>query len=179
MATDVNLFSNAEPPSNFVSDMSDSHETVCLLSTPQSDKTVLFQYYSHLTNDSVSYLNDKLNIAAPKSDKFTLHHPQNDNFYPNENCFKCPVCFKKKRNFFCPNCIRNGDFTHSKTNFLERFADKKLKFIKFKDQQIQMSAKVQKHFGNTVLKDDLVRICYKVPFLIFYALHLEFTNSQC
>ncbi|XP_022257045.1 beclin 1-associated autophagy-related key regulator-like isoform X3 [Limulus polyphemus] len=43
---------------------------------------------------------------------------------------KCPLCFHSKRAFFCQDCIRNGDFTHSKSRYPERYAEKKLKLFK-------------------------------------------------
>ncbi|KAH7645252.1 beclin 1-associated autophagy-related key regulator-like protein [Dermatophagoides farinae] len=69
--------------------------------------------------------------------------------------FKCPICLKEMRKLFCPNCIRNGDFTHSTQNFLERFADKKLKFIKLKEQQLRDCNDVQKFFENNVTKSSM------------------------
>lgn len=95
-------------------------------------------------------------VYKAKSDAFEVF-PRVERFINAESSFKCPVCSKKKANFFCPSCVRNGNFTHSKANFFERFADKKLQFIHLKEQQIQTSNKVKKHFTNLALKDELVR----------------------
>lgn len=107
--------------------------------------------------DPTSFVVDQYTpVYKAKSDAFEVF-PRVERFINAESSFKCPVCSKKKANFFCPSCVRNGNFTHSKTNFFERFADKKLQFIHLKEQQIQTSNKVKKHFTNLVLKDELVR----------------------
>lgn len=49
-----------------------------------------------------------------------------------ENLLRCSFCTQNRSQFFCENCIKNGDFTSSKQTEIikERFAEKKLKFIK-------------------------------------------------
>lgn len=49
-----------------------------------------------------------------------------------ENLLRCSTCTQNRSQFFCENCIKNGDFTSSDPNQIikERFAEKKLKFIK-------------------------------------------------
>lgn len=49
-----------------------------------------------------------------------------------ENLLRCSFCAQNRSQFFCENCIKNGDFTSSKQTEIikERFAEKKLKFIK-------------------------------------------------
>lgn len=109
------------------------------------------------SKDPTAFVVDRYTpVYKTKSDAFEVF-PRAERYINAENTFKCPVCSKKKANFFCPNCIRNGDFTHSKTNFLERFADKKLKLIHLKGLQSQISNQVRKHFTNLALKDELVR----------------------
>jgi len=51
---------------------------------------------------------------------------------PEGHLLKCTICSKNRSHFFCENCIKNGDFTSSKQTEIikERFAEKKLKFIK-------------------------------------------------
>lgn len=133
------------------------------------------------SKDPTAFVVDRYTTAyKTKSDAFEVF-PRAEQFINAENTFKCPVCSKKKANFFCPNCIRNGDFTHSKTNFLERFADKKLKFIHLKGLQIQTSNQVKKHFTNLALKDELVRKHYiLLHFLLINPViaFLEFANSK-
>ncbi|XP_076321736.1 beclin 1-associated autophagy-related key regulator-like isoform X2 [Tachypleus tridentatus] len=54
---------------------------------------------------------------------------------------KCPLCFHSKRAFFCQDCIRNGDFTHSKSRYPERYAEKKLKLFKgYKERSVLLDS---------------------------------------
>lgn len=158
------LFDNSSPPNKFTSPpkilsfiSSDCEEANCLLEDECSDDGdeigVKIQKFS-TSKESVTYLIEKYHFnSLNSSDKlFTIRDD-----YTKESYFKCPICLKNQKQFFCSNCICNGDFTHSKKNFLERFADKKLKFIKFKSQQMQTSSAVQKHFCNVILKDELVK----------------------
>ena len=68
----------------------------------------------------------------------------------------CPVCKQSRSKFFCSGCIRNGDFTHSTVNVLERFAEKKLKFIALKGQQNQMENELKERHENIVKKEKLL-----------------------
>ena len=36
------------------------------------------------------------------------------------NVLKCPICCKNKRNFYCRQCVQNGDFVHSTSVYSER-----------------------------------------------------------
>lgn len=129
---------------------------------------------------------DEVNIDYSKNsisyltEKFTLNSYEKFSICPNEySVLKCPICVKDRRQFFCANCIRNGDFSHSKRSCLERFADKKLKFIKFKDHQMQVSNAVQKHFYNIILKDDLVRFQRTMILICFIPpIHFRLTKSM-
>lgn len=65
------------------------------------------------------------------------HSPTKLPFFLNcqeENVLRCTICTQNRSQFFCENCIKNGDFTSSKETEIikERFAEKKLKFIKLK-----------------------------------------------
>ncbi|GBM35080.1 hypothetical protein AVEN_203241-1 [Araneus ventricosus] len=56
--------------------------------------------------------------------------------YKREDSYlKCNLCSKLKKHFYCVDCIRNGNFTHSKTTSLERFADKKPKKYKVDEEK--------------------------------------------
>ncbi|KAF8778574.1 Beclin 1-associated autophagy-related key like protein [Argiope bruennichi] len=56
--------------------------------------------------------------------------------YKREDSYlKCDLCSKLKKHFYCADCIRNGNFTHSKTTSLERFADKKPKKYKVDEEK--------------------------------------------
>lgn len=68
----------------------------------------------------------------------------------------CPVCNLCKYSFFCANCIKNGDFTYSKGRFPERFAEKKLKYFKLKEEQLNINESINDILKNKVIKEDLV-----------------------
>lgn len=70
----------------------------------------------------------------------------------------CLICNQQNKKQFCSKCIRNGDFTYSTNDSLERFSDKKLKFINLKTAQANICAKVSKHLNNNAVKEELVRI---------------------
>lgn len=72
----------------------------------------------------------------------------------------CPICNQRNKKQFCWKCIRNGDFTYSTNDSLERFSDKKLKFINLKAAQAVVCAKVAKHLENNAIKEELVRILF-------------------
>ena len=151
-------------PLTFTPKSEENENSTCLLNSEcELNVTNLTQNYSLKTEtptEPSSYLTGVYNFFnvtnVNKLDyRFERQQPVKQS---EENAFNCPLCSKKKENFFCSNCIRNGDFTHSRTNILERFADKKLKFIKLKGQQIQLSAQVQKQYLNVTLKDELVNV---------------------
>lgn len=134
-----------------------SHESTGLLSREDGK----------ITGGPVSPPRDRTGTLLKDSTPFTnIYNVKGDNFevfsrqetFISEPVFKCPACFKKKEKYFCPNCIRNGDFTHSKTNILERFADKKLKLIRLNGQIMEANTIVENHRRNDALKDELVSI---------------------
>lgn len=168
MDTDADLFINVQPPSSFSTEPPGS--SLVTIDTPESERES-----DHHDDDDDVALELPLTGAHHHSDPtvinldFFVYRPQprmlecqrHDQCNTGDQgrldrCFKCPICLQKKANFFCPSCIRNGDFTHSKKNFLERFADKKLKFINLKGQQSQISDAAKSHFHNSFIKDELV-----------------------
>lgn len=63
----------------------------------------------------------------------------------------CRVCLQLRSNFFCDECVRNGNFTHSQVLCPERFAEKKLRLMRLQRHKaslesgiLQMSAPVLK-----------------------------------
>ncbi|KPM06909.1 beclin 1-associated autophagy-related key regulator-like protein [Sarcoptes scabiei] len=104
--------------------------------------------------DNESFENNPLRINSSANDAKKLQI-LDESKQSSGSKLKCPICLSSNRKLFCASCIKNGDFTHSKNNFLERFADKKLKFIKLKEQQMQILNFVTKHFSNSVMKEKL------------------------
>ncbi|CAG2107325.1 unnamed protein product, partial [Medioppia subpectinata] len=70
---------------------------------------------------------------------------------------ECRVCRCHKSIFFCSDCVRNGEFTDSKkrTRIPERFAEKKLKYFRLKDEQQILSDKMDSDLNALVTKEEL------------------------
>lgn len=85
------------------------------------------------------------------------------NYNQEENLLRCSICTQNRSQFFCENCIKNGDFTSSKQNEIikERFAEKKLKFIKLKKNieniNQNLEAKLDSNIKVNRLKHELIR----------------------
>ncbi|XP_077520917.1 autophagy related protein 14 isoform X3 [Amblyomma americanum] len=69
----------------------------------------------------------------------------------NGGVMSCRVCLQLRSNFFCDECVRNGDFTHSQLLCPERFSEKKLELMRLQRHKaalessiLQMSAPVLK-----------------------------------
>ena len=46
----------------------------------------------------------------------------------DNNLFKCPLCHNNRRNFYCRQCIQNGELVHSISVYSERYAANFLEF---------------------------------------------------
>lgn len=134
---------------------------------------------------SIDQFNNFLMDQQQQQQQKHYHHHydyDNDNHQPTtiNRLFKCPICLKEMKKLFCSNCIRNGDFTHSKKNFLERFADKKLKFIKLKEQQLSDCNDVEIFLKNDVAKNSMVSFIYsflEISFLLIDFSSIRFTHT--
>ncbi|XP_022112321.2 beclin 1-associated autophagy-related key regulator isoform X1 [Pieris rapae] len=71
---------------------------------------------------ATSYLSEN---QAPRD--FRVSSIESDGHYT-----KCPLCFTVKRNFYCADCVRNGNFVHSSLPYSDRFADKQAKIMRLK-----------------------------------------------
>ncbi|XP_064484934.1 beclin 1-associated autophagy-related key regulator-like [Ornithodoros turicata] len=65
---------------------------------------------------------------------------------------RCPVCAQYRRVYFCPECIQKGDFTHSKAKYLERFAEKKLRYIQLERQKTELAKSIEQRISGTLKK---------------------------
>ena len=85
------------------------------------------------------------------------------NYNQEENLLRCTICTQNRSQFFCENCIKNGDFTSSKQTEIikERFAEKKLKFIKInkniKNINQNLEGKLNSNIKITRLNHELAR----------------------
>lgn len=109
----------------------------------------------HSINNFIGQFNQNDNARIQRDQQIKCHFKLN-----KSDAFQCPICLTAQRKLFCSSCIKNGDFTHSKNNFLERFADKKLKFIKLKGEQLSISDFLKNHHKNSAVHSRLVRFVW-------------------
>lgn len=43
-------------------------------------------------------------------------HDDGSSHWSEECCMKCPLCLYSRKNFYCRDCIRNGDFYNTNNN---------------------------------------------------------------
>lgn len=83
--------------------------------------------------------------------------------FQDENLLRCQICTQQRSQFFCENCIKNGDFTSSKQTEIikERFAEKKLKYIKLKKNLENINQNLQTKINSSIqvnrLKHELAK----------------------
>ncbi|RWS21962.1 hypothetical protein B4U80_08642 [Leptotrombidium deliense] len=70
---------------------------------------------------------------------------------------QCFVCCKRNTAFFCVNCIKNGEFTHSRSNEVlkESFAEKKLQFYKLRQFENECNSRLHQLFAVDFAFDNL------------------------
>ncbi|XP_054718384.1 beclin 1-associated autophagy-related key regulator-like isoform X2 [Uloborus diversus] len=70
-----------------------------------------------------------------------------DNNCKRDDFVKCPLCHHLGKIFYCVDCVRNGDFTHSKKKCFERFADKKPRKFKIDAERASILKKYEHAFS--------------------------------
>ncbi|XP_064105592.1 beclin 1-associated autophagy-related key regulator-like isoform X1 [Macrobrachium nipponense] len=75
-------------------------------------------------------------------------HTKNEN-YTMRDCVlteneRCPLCNQKSKAFYCRECVRNGDFYHSRMKLPERYADKKLRYIRHRSELLDQEDEVNR-----------------------------------
>ncbi|GFT53609.1 beclin 1-associated autophagy-related key regulator [Nephila pilipes] len=65
------------------------------------------------------------------------------NYRRDDTYLKCQLCNRRKKHFYCIDCIRNGNFRHSKTNIYESFADKKPKQYRINEEKENLLKKYE------------------------------------
>lgn len=67
----------------------------------------------------------------------------------------CRVCLQLRSNFFCEECIRNGDFTRSQVLCPERFAEKKLRLLTLQRHKASLEKSILEMSGPMLKKEAL------------------------
>lgn len=80
----------------------------------------------------------------------------------------CPSCEKFKANFFCHHCIKNGGFfrLNSKERVPERFAEKKFKYFKYKEDEDFLNEQIKIYLQKELEKEKLVSTNFDIGFRI-------------
>uniref|UniRef100_A0A023GFW1 Putative beclin 1-associated autophagy-related key regulator-like protein n=1 Tax=Amblyomma triste TaxID=251400 RepID=A0A023GFW1_AMBTT len=74
----------------------------------------------------------------------------------NGGVMSCRVCLQLRSNFFCDECVRNGNFTHSHVLCPERFAEKKLRLMRLQRQKASLESSILQ-LSAPVLKKEALR----------------------
>ncbi|XP_031784462.1 beclin 1-associated autophagy-related key regulator [Nasonia vitripennis] len=69
---------------------------------------------------------------------------------------KCPLCHNGRRNFYCRQCVQNGEFVHSISVYSERFADKQQRLMRLKVARNQLEEKCTKALEKYKQRDKLI-----------------------
>ncbi|CAH0603572.1 unnamed protein product [Chrysodeixis includens] len=93
-----------------------------------------------------SYLNEN---EAPRD--FKVSSTESDGHYK-----KCLLCYTVKRNFYCPDCIRAGNFVHSSMPYADRYAEKQAKLLRMKVNRKHVLDRCEKLLASKIKKDTLL-----------------------
>ncbi|XP_063358866.1 beclin 1-associated autophagy-related key regulator [Cydia amplana] len=69
---------------------------------------------------------------------------------------KCLLCYTVKKNFFCPDCIRAGNFVHSSMPYADRFSEKQGKLLRLKANRKHILDRCEKLMAGKLKKDSLI-----------------------
>ncbi|XP_011496345.1 PREDICTED: beclin 1-associated autophagy-related key regulator isoform X2 [Ceratosolen solmsi marchali] len=72
------------------------------------------------------------------------------------NLLKCPLCHNGRRNFYCRQCVQNGEFVHSVSVYTERFVDKQQRFLRLNLVRNQLEEKCTKALEKHKQRDKLI-----------------------
>ncbi|XP_072936972.1 beclin 1-associated autophagy-related key regulator [Epargyreus clarus] len=95
---------------------------------------------------SMSYLTES---EAPRD--FRVSSTESDGHYK-----KCTLCYTVKRNFYCADCVKNGNFVHSSMPYSDRFADKQVKLMRLKINRQHVLDRCEKLLASKLKKDVLL-----------------------
>ncbi|KAJ0181528.1 hypothetical protein K1T71_002250 [Dendrolimus kikuchii] len=86
---------------------------------------------------------------APRD--FRVSSTESDGHYT-----KCILCYTVKRNFYCPDCIRAGNFVHSSMPYSDRYAEKQAKLLRVKVNRKHILDRCEKLLYSKLKKDTLL-----------------------
>ncbi|XP_063529055.1 beclin 1-associated autophagy-related key regulator isoform X2 [Cydia strobilella] len=69
---------------------------------------------------------------------------------------KCLLCYTVKKNFYCPDCIRAGNFVHSSMPYADRFSEKQGKLLRLKANRKHILDRCEKLMAGKLKKDSLI-----------------------
>ncbi|CAK1550834.1 unnamed protein product [Leptosia nina] len=95
---------------------------------------------------AMSYLSEN---QAPRD--FRVSSTESDGHYT-----KCPLCYTVKRNFYCADCVRNGNFVHSSLPYSDRFSEKQAKLMRVKINRQHILDRCDKLLAPKLKKDILI-----------------------
>ncbi|XP_038220955.1 beclin 1-associated autophagy-related key regulator [Zerene cesonia] len=95
---------------------------------------------------AMSYLAES---EAPRD--FRVSSTESDGHYT-----KCVLCYTVKRNFYCAECVRSGNFVHSSLPYSDKFSDKQVKLMRLKLNRQHILDRCEKLLAPKIKKDILV-----------------------
>ncbi|CAH0749345.1 unnamed protein product [Diatraea saccharalis] len=95
---------------------------------------------------ALSYISES---EAPRD--FRVSSTESDAHYT-----KCLLCYTVKRNFYCPDCIKTGNFVHSSMPYSERYSEKQAKLLRLKVNRKHVLERCEKLLSHKIKKDRLV-----------------------
>lgn len=95
---------------------------------------------------ALSYFNES---EAPRD--FRVSSTESDGHYK-----KCLLCYTVKKNFYCPDCVRAGNFVHSSMPYADRYAEKQGKLLRVKVNRKHVLDQCERLLANKLKRDTLV-----------------------
>ncbi|XP_037799082.1 beclin 1-associated autophagy-related key regulator-like isoform X1 [Penaeus monodon] len=87
----------------------------------------------------------------------------------NTKVERCPLCNQKTEAFYCKECVRNGNFYHSRMKLPERYADKKLRYYRLRKELLEQEEEVtrlhQTKTRHLLLKERIKEVQERVSLL--------------
>ncbi|XP_075991805.1 autophagy related protein 14 [Anticarsia gemmatalis] len=95
---------------------------------------------------ALSYFNES---EAPRD--FRVSSTESDGHYK-----KCLLCYTVKRNFYCPDCVRAGNFVHSSMPYADRYSEKQAKLLRLKANRKHVLDRCEKLLSSKLKRDTLL-----------------------
>ncbi|GBP97818.1 Beclin 1-associated autophagy-related key regulator [Eumeta japonica] len=94
---------------------------------------------------ALSYLTE---CEAPRD--FRVSSTESESHYT-----KCLLCYTIKKNFYCVECIKAGNFVHSTMPYADKFSEKQAKLLRLKANRKHIQDRCEKLFQLKIKKDCL------------------------